>query len=305
MVSFVAEYQQNLHTVQVYLRLQDPAQGRPVEFEVLTGDDEDSPLTGSEVFVVRIGPSESPRLSLPVPVAPGLQDVKACGNHFEVKLAVPALAQIPAAPVSDDTSSPYQHLLDSAQISSIQPASFVCASCSLPVIACENVTRYVDLPSEHWTELMDAWMCHAEQKLTDAFMKTAGGGFWPKDGTVLVGGSYLLVDEANVVDRTLQSSGEGMVSALVLWDFVLFLHFASSVPSDTKKAVSGTLHRRSPFLLGRWIAGCLRSWEGWIVPLTKLTVSFRRVFPPTQGGCRSHDSGPEGWVAGNVAVAFG
>ncbi|KAG8872656.1 hypothetical protein FRB97_007435, partial [Tulasnella sp. 331] len=206
MISFVAEYQQNLHTVQVYLRLQYPTQGRPLEFEVVTVDDDDSSLTGSDIFVVRMGDSQSPQLSLPVPVLPGLQDIKAYGDHFEVKLAVPPLAQIPAVPSSNEISSPYQHLLDSAQISSIRPTSFVCASCSQHVIACEKVARYVDLPSEHWTELMDAWMCHAEQKLTDAVVKTAGGGFWPKDGTMLVGGRYLLVDEANIVEQTLQRS---------------------------------------------------------------------------------------------------
>ncbi|KAG9021446.1 hypothetical protein FRB95_002096 [Tulasnella sp. JGI-2019a] len=215
-VSFVAEYQQNLHAVQICLRLQDSIPGRPVELEVLIGDNEDAALTGSDIFVIRTEFGESPRLSLPAPVLPGLQELKAYGEHFEVKLAVPALAQIPVDLFKDEISSPYENLLDSTHISSLQPTSFICVSCPRPIVTCVNVTRYVDLPSEHWTELMDAWMCHAEQKLTDAIMKTAGGGFWPKDGIVLIGGNYLLVDEANVAEGLVQSSEQGQIQDITL-----------------------------------------------------------------------------------------
>ncbi|KAF8966601.1 HECT-like ubiquitin-conjugating enzyme-binding-domain-containing protein [Flammula alnicola] len=60
-----------------------------------------------------------------------------------------------------------------------------------------------DLPSEHWEELVEAWMCHSDQKLHDQVQKYSKGGFWPSSGQGLVGGSYILFDESAMNENNL------------------------------------------------------------------------------------------------------
>ena len=86
-------------------------------------------------------------------------------------------------------------MLDATQLSSLSPTSFICASCSLPLVQASRLHQYRDLPSEHWAELVDAWMCHADLKLHDEVKKGSKDGFWPEVGEGLVGGSYVLVHE--------------------------------------------------------------------------------------------------------------
>lgn len=61
----------------------------------------------------------------------------------------------------------------------------------------------IDLPSDHWEELVDAWMCHTDQKLNEHVMKHGKGGFWPEAGQALVGGSYILFEEDSMVKNNL------------------------------------------------------------------------------------------------------
>jgi len=51
-------------------------------------------------------------------------------------------------------------------------------------------------PSEHWQELIDAWMCHPDQKLHEHVVKHGKMGFWPQPDQALVGGSYILFEAA-------------------------------------------------------------------------------------------------------------
>ncbi|KAG8904851.1 hypothetical protein FRB99_001057 [Tulasnella sp. 403] len=199
-VLHVSEYQQNLHTVQVYIRISSSVSMFDVEFEVLPT--EDSALVGSDKFVVRAGTLESPLQTLPIAVMTGLQEVKPTGDHFEVKLTVPPLAQSSARRSNGNEN----HLMDASQITVMQPTSFVCSSCSLPIVQSTKIKQYLDLPSEHWSELIDVWMCHADQKLTEAISQQASGNFWPTRGRAFVGGSYLLFDEGAIVKNSLNAS---------------------------------------------------------------------------------------------------
>lgn len=223
-VFYVAEFQQNLNSVQVLVRISPEVTGGHVEF--IVQPTEDGSLTGSDSFVIQCGQLRSPVFSLPVPVVSGPQEVQAIGEHYEVKLIVPPLA--PTTPSPTDATV----LLDAAQLTSLRPSTFNCASCSLPVVQSSKIETYKDLPSEHWEELMDAWMCHADQKLSDSLAKQANGGFWPTPGRVFVGGSYLLFDESNVVAGTLSSTSSCRVSNLLHpW---LLRHWSL----DRKKAVA-------------------------------------------------------------------
>jgi len=68
-----------------------------------------------------------------------------------------------------------------------------------------KIESYRELPSEHWEELVDAWMCHADQSLHEQVVKH-GKGFWPEPKQALVGSSYLLFEESSVVVHNLSSN---------------------------------------------------------------------------------------------------
>jgi len=75
-------------------------------------------------------------------------------------------------------------------------------------------TKYLDLPSEHWAELVDVWMCHPTQELNDAVAKHAEG-IWPKPNLVFIGVSYLLVHGSDVVEDNMTVETKGEEWALV------------------------------------------------------------------------------------------
>lgn len=56
-----------------------------------------------------------------------------------------------------------------------------------------SIHRVVDLPSEHWQELVDCWMCHEED-----FTELREGDLGARLGQALVGGTYLLIHSGNV-----------------------------------------------------------------------------------------------------------
>jgi ubiquitin-protein ligase E3 D len=173
---------------------------------------------------------------LPTRVTLGKTTVLPTGEHYEVKLATPSNI----SPSGSGSTSGQTALLDATELTNIQPTSLVCASCSLPLIhtvlptqsntqtqtpsdpfnpplapasanghdESDSIERdrlvYRDLPSEYWTELVDAWMCHHDQALTARIVQNAREGFWPAKGECLVGGSYLLVEESSVVASNLK-----------------------------------------------------------------------------------------------------
>jgi hypothetical protein len=147
-----------------------------------------------------------------VSTVPGKIDVKIQSGYFEFKLSTPATN----GPISDPIP-----LLDASQLSASSPTSFTCASCSLPLVQSSKVTSYRDLPSEHWEELVDAWMCHGDQSLHDQVAKRSRG-FWPNAGQALIGGSYILFEESSVVKSNLFPAEQPKVSASIL-----ALHFCN------------------------------------------------------------------------------
>jgi len=153
-------------------------------------------------LLVRNGPNTSFPLILPAHTSPGRKEVKVQSGHYEIKLNTS-----PFTPVT--TSDPLP-LLDASQLSTSSPTSFNCASCSLPVVQSSNIERYRDLPSEHWEELVDAWMCHPDQQLHARVAKRSRG-FWPESGQALVGGSYILFEKSSIVMNNLCSSDQTKV----------------------------------------------------------------------------------------------
>jgi hypothetical protein len=201
----VAEHHENLNHVLVFLTVPDLIPGADVKAEVVP-----SLINNAEGdrFTITCGSSTSAELDLPVPTITRKIDVKVQSGHFELKLSTPS-AHGSIVPISEPLP-----LLDASQLSASSPTSFICASCSLPLVQSSKIRSYMDLPSEHWEELVDAWMCHTDQSLHEQVAKR-GRGFWPGTGQALIGGSYILFEESSVVKNNLYPAEQPKVSAFI------------------------------------------------------------------------------------------
>lgn len=55
--------------------------------------------------------------------------------------------------------------LSASMLESSRTKSLVCTSCLETVVDLQSVSRFIALPSQHWEELIDAWMCHGDQEI--------------------------------------------------------------------------------------------------------------------------------------------
>lgn len=169
-------------------------------------------------------------------------------GHLELKLECISDQTNGHNPLSYTNDTPGTGLLDAVQLKRLNPTSFICASCSLPLVQSSKLSRYDDLPSEHWAELLEAWMCHSDQRLSDRIALYTTG-LWPAPGQALVGGSYILFNDSSLVASNFRCSKPSKVS----FCFSLYIassglwHFAFSV-EDQKKAFTGLFHQWSLFL---------------------------------------------------------
>ncbi|KAG2056037.1 hypothetical protein BDR06DRAFT_910652 [Suillus hirtellus] len=191
-VSYVAEYHETLRHVLVFVAVSGIPVDTELQAEVLPTS---SSGTEGDWLVIRSSWASSPPLSLPVRVIPGKKDVQIRQGHYELKLMI-------ANPQAARSSSPDEPtpLMSAEQLLSSKPTSWSCISCSLPLVHCPKLFKFRDLPSEHWEELVDAWMCHADQTLHNHIAKH-GRGFWPEDSEALVGGGYILFQQSAIVSN--------------------------------------------------------------------------------------------------------
>ena len=212
-VVYVAENHENLHHILVFFTITGGKPCAEVHAEVLPLDQ--SSEQGDQL-VIKCGPHTSRPLSLPACTTPGKKEVRPQNTHFEIKLPTTDSK----SPFSDINGQPAP-LLDATQLSSINPTSFLCASCSLPLIQSSKVGTYRDLPSEHWEELVEAWMCHSDQKLY--VTKNGKRGFWPSPGQALVGGSYILFEKSAMNRNNFHMKEEPAVRFFLGSRFLFFL----------------------------------------------------------------------------------
>ncbi|KAJ4490215.1 HECT-like ubiquitin-conjugating enzyme-binding-domain-containing protein [Lentinula aciculospora] len=184
-VTYVAEFHETLHHVLVFFTVTGAQPGFDLEAEVVPSFSNNQADDGDRL-IIKSGSKSSPPLILPARVVPGKQEIKVQSGHFEIKLAALSSLTLPLEPGP---------LLDATQLSNANPTSFICSMCSLQLIQSSKF-RYCDLPSEHWEELVDAWMCHSSQTLNDNIVKNGRGGFWPSIDQALVGGSYILFEDS-------------------------------------------------------------------------------------------------------------
>lgn len=191
-ISYVAEYHETLRHVLVFVTVSSIPVDTELQAEVLPTS---SSGTEGDCLVIRSPWASSPPLGLPVRVPPGKKAVQICQGHYELKLGI-------ANPQAARSSSPDEPtpLISAEQLLSSKPTSWSCISCSLPLVHSPKLIKYRDLPSEHWEELVDAWMCHADQTLHNHVAKH-GRGFWPEDSEALVGCGYILFQQSAIVSN--------------------------------------------------------------------------------------------------------
>lgn len=215
----MAENHENLHHVLVFFTVTGIKAGTEVQAEILPPFP-DHNSDGGDHLIIKAGPHFSLPLMLPAHTTPGPKDVRMQSGYYEIKLlTLPRPSSTPPE-YTDNSTTP---LLDAAQLTSIHPTSYLCASCSLPLIQSTKINVYRDLPSEHWEELVDAWMCHADQKLHDHVAKRGKSGFWPSAGEGLVGGSYILFDRSAMNQNNLHLAKDSKVCIFYLFSFSSFL----------------------------------------------------------------------------------
>lgn len=125
-------------------------------------------------------------------------------DHLDVKIFTAERQQRPVDS-TDDLVVPFS----ASELSQLRPLAFLCAVCQAPVVDASGVRRFRALPSEHWHELLEAWMCHQDQALSEE-MAAKGKGFWPKGDECLVGTTVLLFD--GDAGRTLEVGDVDQVS---------------------------------------------------------------------------------------------
>ncbi|KAG2069522.1 hypothetical protein BDR04DRAFT_1101388 [Suillus decipiens] len=191
-ISYVAEYHETLRHVLVFVTVSSVPVGTELMAEVLPTS---SSGTEGDWLVIRSSWASSPPLSLPARVAPGKKNIQICQGHYELKLGI-------ANPRAARSCSPNEPtpLMSAEQLLSSKPTSWFCISCSLPLVHIPKSIKYRDLPSEHWEELVDSWMCHADQTLHNHVAKH-GRGFWPEDNEALVGCSYILFQQSAIISN--------------------------------------------------------------------------------------------------------
>jgi HECT-like Ubiquitin-conjugating enzyme (E2)-binding len=264
-VTYVAEYQENLHNVYVMLRLGGTDVPMDIEVEILptTG----VPIGMGDRLLVKVGASCSPPLSLPVPVQLGKQSVRAVDKSFEFRILVPN------NPLTNGPSSftPTPSLMDALQLEQLKPQTFTCASCSLPLVQSSRIEEFRDLPSEYWSELLDAWMCHHDQKLSERLASHGSHGFWPEEKQCLIGGSYLLFDDDVMVKNNLRISKE---EVKVRISFRLPLRGRKRRPALLLTAmISAVLHLlHGSFRIRQWLVVWQRlcyPTSAWLIPFVR------------------------------------
>ena len=220
-IQYVTEHQESLESILVFLQVNGNQAGINIEGEVF-------PSHG-DCLIAKCGASTSSPLGLPARVLPGKKEVKVQGGHLEVKLE--CMSPQPNGHGSSGAGETLESgLLGATQLSALNPTTFICASCSLPLVQSSRLACYDDLPSEHWEELLEAWMCHLDQKLTNRAAVCANG-LWTRPGQALVGGSYILFESSSVVMNNIRARNQSEVRFRPVWNIFLSYSFLGWCPT--------------------------------------------------------------------------
>src|SRR5581483_11321754 len=96
---------------------------------------------------------------------------------------------------------PFRHVSGSEVVPPLTACDLVnlrnvlCGSCGLVIVRDGALEKIMDLPSEHWAELLECWMCHQED-----YKQAQVGELNAKETIGLVGGTYILMHPKDIED---------------------------------------------------------------------------------------------------------
>ncbi|CAG8750105.1 6077_t:CDS:2 [Racocetra persica] len=68
-----------------------------------------------------------------------------------------------------------------------------CVYCKIPLLKTNTLSKIMNMPSEHWLELVDCWMCHQED-----YQQARMGDIIVRENIGLVGNTYFLIHPKDV-----------------------------------------------------------------------------------------------------------
>lgn len=101
------------------------------------------------------------------------------------------------------------------------PETVFCSTCSSALISSHSAARYLAMPSEHWEELIDSWMCHSDQLLNLSVTKGREGiqeGKQLKPDEVRVFDSFVVWDASRAIEGAIPLPSKVSCSAVSLLD---------------------------------------------------------------------------------------
>ena len=120
---------------------------------------------------------------------------------IDIKLKLRTFVRKKPAKKDISTSEAYQAPLNSTKISSLK--NILCGYCKEPLIEKNALKKLLDMPSEHWAELIDCWMCHQEN-----YKHAKIGDIIARENVGLVGTNYFLVHPNNIRENALKVDDE-------------------------------------------------------------------------------------------------
>ncbi len=191
-IAYVAEHQENLRIVHLILHGTGLSPNSELALEI-------SKSNNSEALLV--SKASSFKIALPAAVVPG----QICTLEQQDLLLEAKLSAFPT-PVATQTLLT-SHTLSAPYLRRVAPIGLCCTVCDREIadlsLASAVSDGFKDLPSEHWAEMMEVWMCHSDPGFTAQLAQTTKDGFWPDKGRVLVGESYLLLHSGDVKSSNL------------------------------------------------------------------------------------------------------
>lgn len=152
---FIAETQERLGTVSVTVWTENPKPHLlgPLEYQISAESPLDFVLSSNDL---------KKAFPLPVQVNPscGLMSCDQSSNGWFIRL--PMAAQESRKEPDIPMSASWLHLMS--------PRVLVCRNCKASLSLIEHKAKYVALPSHHWEELVDAWMCHTDLELNETIV---------------------------------------------------------------------------------------------------------------------------------------
>lgn len=79
---------------------------------------------------------------------------------------------------------------------------FTCLNCSHEIVGSQEYNRFLDMPSELWSEMMEFWHCHKPANEHDHHdsHRNYNGSLNPGDSDVIIGSYYLLVSRCTQIE---------------------------------------------------------------------------------------------------------